>query len=126
MHADLLHLYLPLCNMSASVRVYATPYLRLPDPLCPIPPLPPPSPGRSLDWLWSSPSAWAGIPSDGVLGQRLFVPGPVPAVHGATFTLRVTGSYVGGKPARSPQACPSTCSFHSLQSFPCTDSPITH
>ncbi|GFR46951.1 hypothetical protein Agub_g8600 [Astrephomene gubernaculifera] len=54
-----------------------------------------PCTGQSLQWRWTSPSGWAGLPAAGVSGQQLYVAGPVPAVHGQTIDLRITANYGG-------------------------------
>ncbi|KXZ44133.1 hypothetical protein GPECTOR_73g654 [Gonium pectorale] len=51
--------------------------------------------GRSVAWNWTSPSGWLAVPKGGVTTQRLFLPAPLAAVHGQSYTLRVAASFVG-------------------------------
>ncbi|KAG2448359.1 hypothetical protein HYH02_006941 [Chlamydomonas schloesseri] len=45
-----------------------------------------------LQWLWTAPSGWMGLPSSGVAGARLVLPAPVPALPGQRIFLRVTAT----------------------------------
>ncbi|GFR46952.1 hypothetical protein Agub_g8601 [Astrephomene gubernaculifera] len=54
-----------------------------------------PCTGQSLQWRWTSPSGWAGLPAAGVPAQQLYVAAPVPAVHGQTIGMRITANYGG-------------------------------
>ncbi|GFR51061.1 hypothetical protein Agub_g13383 [Astrephomene gubernaculifera] len=51
--------------------------------------------GRTLSWLWTSPSGWSAIPEAGSSAQQLYVAAPVAAVHGQDIVLRVNVSYAG-------------------------------
>eukprot|EP00198_Chlamydomonas_reinhardtii_P001513 XP_001690849.1 predicted protein [Chlamydomonas reinhardtii] len=55
--------------------------------------------GQSLEWRWTavSPAGWGGLPAGGVAAgqQQLYLPAPVPAVHGQKVALKVKAAYVG-------------------------------
>ncbi|KAG2442588.1 hypothetical protein HXX76_002673 [Chlamydomonas incerta] len=45
-----------------------------------------------LQWLWTAPSGWVGLPNSGYAGPRLVLPAPVPALPGQVIFLRVTAT----------------------------------
>ncbi len=76
-------------------RPHRTCRMTFPPYLPCMPYLPVRHPGRSVNWSWSSPSNWTGLPA-AQSGQQLVVKGPLSnATHGQSIALRVTATYTG-------------------------------
>lgn len=61
--------------------------------------------GQVVSWRWSSPNnEWAALPAGGVTRQELYLPPPLPAVHGTAYTILLQAAYADN-PGKHIQKC---------------------